>query len=58
MGRTAALNFVPCQAGQLQYCYSGMLNSGLPRLAGVIWKTLIRRGVADSGIRNKNAQLI
>ena len=34
------------------------LVSFVSRLGGRIWKMLIRRGVADSGIRNRNAQVI
>jgi hypothetical protein len=30
----------------------------VPHLGGVIWKMLIRRSVADPGIRNRNAQVI
>jgi hypothetical protein len=30
----------------------------VPHLAGRFWKMLIQRGVADSGIRNRNAQVI
>jgi hypothetical protein len=32
--------------------------SFVPHLGGLILKMLIRRGVADSGIRNRNAQVI
>src|ERR1017187_8266056 len=30
----------------------------VPQLGGRFWKMLIRRGVADSGSRNRNAQVI
>jgi hypothetical protein len=34
------------------------LVSFVPHLERLIWKMLIRRGVADSGVRNRNAQVI
>jgi len=39
----------------LEYCEA--LVSFVPRLEGLIRKLLIRRGVADSGVRNRNAQV-
>jgi hypothetical protein len=61
-GHTAALSFVALpgradpDAVTLRRSIPAV--SIVPRVAGEIWKTLIRRGVADSGIRNRNAQMI
>src|ERR1035438_3964803 len=58
--RRAEFGPLPGRADQVLFLRDARsrLVSIVPRSAAVIWKTLIRRGVADSGIRNRNAQVI
>src|ERR1017187_8066232 len=51
-------SFSPAITANAPFFVRSAYVSLVPQLGGRFWKMLIRRGVADSGSRNRNAQVI